>query len=112
MQPTLTHSRAEEFFDEIVETKQTAERGAMILAAIEYARIRVDDLLADPAKRATMGANRGQVHNTFIAACNLLAEKMEASGESPTWRQRLGEDRKDIGDFACYIHYRLGLEAR
>jgi hypothetical protein len=37
---------------------------------------------------------------------------MKASGETNTWRELLGYDRKDIGDFACFIHCILGLSAR
>jgi len=34
------------------------------------------------------------------------------SGQSIRWRERLGDDRKVIGDFACHLHAILGLRAR
>ena len=34
------------------------------------------------------------------------------SGQSIRWRERLGDDRKVIGDFAYHLHAILGLRAR
>ncbi len=37
---------------------------------------------------------------------------MAKAGEDVAWRTVLGEDRKNIGDFACYLHCILGLRSR
>jgi hypothetical protein len=36
---------------------------------------------------------------------------MIKNGEHASWRKELGDDRKVIGDFACYISYVLSLKA-
>ncbi|MFZ1641935.1 MAG: hypothetical protein WAV07_11025 [Candidatus Contendobacter sp.] len=32
-------------------------------------------------------------------------------GETIGWRALLGDDRKNIGDFACYLHCLLGVKS-
>jgi len=59
-----------------------------------------------------MDQRRTLAHNAFIDACNIMSRNMGKNDEDNSWRAALGEDRKVIGDFACYIHCFLGLEAR
>lgn len=33
-------------------------------------------------------------------------------GENATWRKELGDDRKTIGDFACYLNFIFDIKAR
>src|SRR4051794_30341713 len=87
-------------------------RQDLVDVAIRDARARVDWLLADPAKQQEMGHDRTVTHNALIVACDILARNMAKSGEDASWRQVLGDDRKRIGDFACYLHCLLGLKAR
>jgi hypothetical protein len=81
-------------------------------AAVRYARLRVDWLLCEPAQRSDLAATRTRAHDAFIACCDILARAMAEAGEDSSWRRRLGTDRKDIGDFACYLHAVLGIAAR
>jgi hypothetical protein len=37
---------------------------------------------------------------------------MADNDEDITWRKMLGDDRKAIGDFACYLHCILAIQAR
>ncbi len=37
---------------------------------------------------------------------------MIKSNEDANWRMELGNDRKEIGDFACYVQCFLGLTSR
>ena len=80
-------------------------------AAIVYARVRTDWQLADLERRQEMDARRTQAHNAFIDACNILSRQMAKQGLDISWHAALGS-RKEIGDFACYIHSLLGLAAR
>lgn len=52
---------------------------------------------------------RTRAHNVFIDNCNIISRYMLKKGLDNSWRQELGEDRKIIGDFACYIAYRISL---
>ena len=50
--------------------------------------------------------------DALIASCDILARNMAHRGENDLWRIQRGQDRKDIGDFACLLHAMLGLAAR
>ncbi len=80
--------------------------------AADYARIRVDWQLMTPGERTAMDAARTASHDAFIEACDMLCRCMEEEKEDISWRQDLGYDRKEIGDFACYLQLILGLVAR
>jgi len=59
-----------------------------------------------------MDRARTAAHNLFIDTCNVMSRNMAKAGESIEWRANLGTDRKEIGDFACFIVLFLGLSAR
>ena len=59
-----------------------------------------------------MHEERRSAHNVFIDACNIMSRNMIKNGEDASWRKELGDDRKVIGDFACYISFVLGIKAR
>ena len=80
--------------------------------AVRYARIRVDWELADLSRRHELDEYRKRAHDSLIDACNILARTMAQVGMDASWRDKIGQDRRDIGDFACFIHCLLGLAAR
>ncbi len=84
----------------------------LVTAAIRYAHIRTDWALSDTAEREANDASRTVAHNAVIEACNSLSSTMHQHGKDIAWRTELGDERKVIGDFACYIHCLLGLSAR
>jgi len=51
-------------------------------------------------------------HDAFIDSCNILSRNMAKAGEDNSWREVLGDNRKEIGDFACYLSCILGIKAR
>jgi len=81
-------------------------------SAIKYARIRTDWYLLSLKDRAEMESSRTRAHDSFIDCCNALSRHMQKSDLDNSWRKQIGSDRRDIGDFACYIHAWLGLKAR
>ncbi len=108
----MTILEAEKIFDQLSNTKCESLRDDLIDLAVRYARIRVDWLLMDPKERGEIEASRSRAHNALIDACDILSRNMAAEGEDNSWRAALGNDRKIIGDFGCYIHYKLGMQAR
>ena len=99
----------------ILESIKTGEREFkrdLILSAVRYARLRTDWQLQTPAERRAMDSTRTAAHNALIDAANILSRAMVRAGEDTKWRGELGADRKEIGDWACHIHARLGIEAR
>lgn len=97
---TIINGTSEELIDDLLQS------------AIRYARIRVDWLLADDDGKRAIDDTRTRTHNAFIDSCNILCRAMARSGENTQWRELLGNDRKMIGDFACYIHCIMGIKAR
>jgi hypothetical protein len=37
---------------------------------------------------------------------------MVKAGDDATWRKLIGDDRQEIGDWACHVHTYLGIQAR
>ena len=102
----------EKIFTQLQKSKEKDLVNELILYAIRYAQIRVEWLLSDKNKRIEIDNSRTQSHNVFIDSCNILSRQMEKLSEDNSWRQLLGNDRKTIGDFACYIHFELSIKAR
>lgn len=57
-------------------------------------------------------AERTRCHNLVISAKNKLSVYMYEHKLGNDWDDWLGEERKRIGDFACYVVLLQGLEAR
>ena len=87
-------------------------RRDLIITAVRYAEIRAKWALETPDERLLMDGGRTRAHNTLIDACNILSRNQAKAGEDNSWRRRLGDDRKVIGDFACFLHCILGIRAR
>ena len=81
-------------------------------AALEYAHIRADWFMKDFSARREMDFGRTVAHNAFIDNCNILSRHMGENGLDNDWRLSIGNNRKDIGDFACYMHLFLGIKSR
>jgi len=84
----------------------------LVDTAIRYAQLRLEWLRASADRQSVIGADRSACHNSLISACDALARNMESADEESSWRMILGNDRKRIGDFACFLHCILGLSAR
>jgi hypothetical protein len=98
-------------FEEIRDTRHGDLRHDLIRAAASYAQHRAEWYLAATEERGCMGQARTVAHNAFIDCCNILSRQMAKSGESTGWRGMLGVDRREIGDFACYVALFVGLAA-
>jgi hypothetical protein len=107
----MNHDAANAIFQSI-KTKEAELKHALVLCAVRYARSRADWRMADPHDRRAMDSARTAVHNALIDAANILSRAMVKAGENVAWRRKLGDDRKEIGDWACHIHAQLGIEAR
>ncbi len=97
---------------EIGKSRLAERRMEFFRKAADYSRIRVEWQLSAPEDRLRMDDKRRELHDAFIEACDSIGRGMEAEQEDVSWRAELGSDRKEIGDFACYINLILGLVAR
>ena len=84
----------------------------LLRTAIRYSNMRVEWLLMTSAERLEVDRQRTAAHNAFIDAVNILSRAMGKAGQDNSWRQVLGDNRKDIGDFACFLVAHLGILAR
>ena len=95
-----------ELYDELLEV------------ATRYAAIRANWLLLSREEKNEQDPGRTSCHNSVITHVNMLARYLKQQGKSATWRDELGyeEDnpynRKAIGDFACYLVFVNGVNAR
>lgn len=81
-------------------------------SAIRYAQIRVEWYFTNPEERIELDKERSRAHEALISNCDALARNMKSEGEDDSWRTKLGDERKKIGDFACFVHAIIGISSR
>lgn len=108
----LSYDKAHSYYGIIMESEQSVLRREFFFKALEYAHIRALCQLYTREQRYEMDQRRTLAHNAFIDASNILSRNMAKNDENISWREDLGDDRKILGDFACYLHCFLGIEAR
>jgi hypothetical protein len=100
------------YYNAIENSKLIELKKSFYKNAVRYAKLRADWFLVDREQRELMHEERRSAHNVFIDACNIISRSMIKNGEDASWRKELGDDRKVIGDFACYLSFVLGIKAR
>lgn len=87
-------------------------RSDFIAAASKYANIRLAWFLADRDGRRRMDNERTKSHDSFISQWHATIRYMGILDCTPAWAHVFTDDRKSIGDFACYLCAWLGIRAR
>lgn len=108
----MTLEKAEGILRLIDETILKELRDDLFRSAIEYARIRTNFYSLSLEEKAKLSSNRTRAHESLIRSCNILSRNMTQSGENTSWREFMGNDRMEIGDFACHLHCIFGLRER
>lgn len=99
-------TEAEEIYEELME------------AAVNYTNFRIKWFLLSREERMNIDSSRSACHNSLIVKYNMLARYLKMNGKEAMWREVLGyeEDdkynRKAMGDFACYLSFVSGINAR
>ena len=89
-----------------------------IKVATRYAAIRANWLLLSREEKLDQDSGRTSCHDSVITHFNMLARYLKQQEKTAAWRDELGyeEDdsynRKAIGDFACYLAFVNGINAR
>jgi hypothetical protein len=116
---TMLLSEADAIFKELnASLNQRADKhlillyNDMITKAIDYAGIRSEWLLLTAEEKKYNRETRSTVHDTFLVTLNKLEEEMLQRRRPTEWREHLGNDRKRIGDFACYLALFYALNSR
>lgn len=84
----------------------------LLTTATKYADYRAHWTLWGREEKAENDSYRTSAHNSAIDSLNILARCLRAQGKAAAWRDRLGDDRRRIGDFACYLVFVESLNAR
>ena len=96
---------AEELYEELIET------------AADYSTIRALWTIRPIEWRADHDDTRTMYHDAVITSFNVLARYLKQQGKAAEWRDYLGydeagDDRKRIGDFACFLVFIHGINGR
>lgn len=108
----MNYNQAQRIFAAIEASNQGGLRCDFFERAINYAQFRARWPMLSFEQRRELDNLRTAAHNTFIDSCNILSRNMAHTGEDNSWRADLGDDRKVLGDFACFILLILGLRGR
>lgn len=84
----------------------------LIDAVAKYFPYRANWHFWDREKKIAEDSVRTKRHDRVIDCFNILERYLKKKGKSAVWREILGEDRKRIGDFACYLVFAESLNAR
>lgn len=115
---TLTLDKANEILVQIQSSIDSSDEDATELyndfleGAFAYASVRSGWLLLSKDEKMDQDKGRTLKHDSAINRVNILARYLEKMGKDVSWRTELGESRKTIGDFACYVALFYGLFAR
>lgn len=77
-----------------------------------YAYIRTQWEFWSRVERIEKDSERTIQHNSVIDSINILARLLNSDGIDTPWREQLGDQRKRIGDFACFVAYMVGINNR
>jgi hypothetical protein len=83
-----------------------------IADALNYSQYRSKWGTYSNEQKADLDSSRTSAHNVFIQDCDILARLMNQMGLDTTWRTEIGDERKRIGDFACWISAIIAIKAR
>ena len=80
--------------------------------ALDYIPYRVRWTYKDREWRNRYDESRTMCHDSMITHFNMLARYLRQQGRSAEWRDKLGDDRRRIGDFAGYLVYVQSIGGR
>ena len=115
---TLTIEDADEIFVGLKNCIDNGDEDAKELyydfleGAFKYSSIRSSWLTMTKDDKMERDKERTLKHDSVINRVNILARYLEKEGKDISWRVKLGDSRKKIGDFACYVALFYGLHAR
>lgn len=116
MAEILTYEEAKEIYCIITDNLEWSDDDIaglyhdMISRAVRYASIRAGWNALSREQKAAQDPSRTMAHDAFIMSVNIVARTEGDVGAE--WRKRLSDDRKRVGDFACYLALFQGIEAR
>jgi hypothetical protein len=83
-----------------------------IADALKYSQFRSKWMTYTHEQKAEYDLSRTSAHNAFIQDCDILARLMNQMSLDVSWRTEIGEERKRIGDFACWLAAIIAIRER
>ena len=114
----LTFIESNEIYIEIIsvlnrhDTEEMEYWNDFITSSIEYLEIRSTWLFLSREEKLKKDPLRTGIHNTVIRNLTVLKRIVEHKHEHTEWYYLLNDDRKRIGDFACYVSYIHSLSSK
>jgi hypothetical protein len=108
----LEYKLAKEIFNQINESTLIALKTSLFKAAFNYAHIRAGWEFLSIEEQLENDEERTIAHNRFIDSCNILSRNQMKIGEPTSWIKNLGNDRRFIGDLACWLHAFIAINHR
>ena len=108
----LDYTTAYRAYQSILTSHLGEVRKLLFKAAIRYATIRGEWHFLSREERDETDTERTAAHNHFIDCCNILSRQQVLYKEDTSWRTDITDDRKMIGDFACYLSCFIGIQNR
>ena len=105
METILTYEEAKEIYAAISSHVDRTDEDIvglyndMIARAVRYSHIRSEWNFLSREQKMDQDASRSFAHDAFIMSVNIVARTQGSTGAA--WRERLSDDRRRIGDFAC-----------
>ena len=78
----------------------------------KYTLVRCKWEFMDYQERIDADPSRTRMHDTVIDSIEILARLANKEGMDISWRDDLGNERKRLGDFACFVTYITGISNR
>lgn len=116
MPGTLTYEEALHIYTLIQENLNRTDEdivglyNQMLQKAVRYANTRSKWHTLTRDEKLESDDSRTMLHDSFIASVNIIARTEGEIGAQ--WKELLTDDRKRIGDFACYVALFLAIDAR
>ena len=85
---------------------------ACLEKACRYSQIRMKWEFMTLEERSESDSGRTVTHNAFIDSLNILSRVISSDNIDVSWKEKLGDSRKRIGDFACFMAYMTGVGNR
>lgn len=118
VQPVLSVEKCQEILGEIIESINTQDEDLMEIweevlgKCFRYQKMRMDWSLYSREEKMERDSLRTSYHDSVIIGFNMLSRYMDQQDISISWREKLGENRKCIGDFACYVGFIYAINNR
>ncbi|PIO78104.1 hypothetical protein [Streptococcus parauberis] len=114
----ILFSEAEQIYSNLINSSNQLDKEfqeewtTFVLLCVEYASARGKWLTLSREEKLANDEARTVTHNKVIYQLKLLKGLANEQDNDITWFESFNDDRKRIGDFACYVAYIYSINGR